>query len=93
MSHAPHTYFSFFHWSVKSLICDIIVTIPIVNAKASYWLIAESKMKVMMTMMAEVMIIMMMMIMPDNEGDDCYDSVEDHKNDSAYCHDRQGNRK
>ena len=54
---------------------------------------AESMMKVMMTMMTDLMIIMMMMIMPEYEGDDCYDSVEDHKNDHGYCHDRQGNRK
>ena len=93
MSHVPHTYFSFSHWSVKSLICGIIVAIPIVNAEAPYWLIAESMMKVMMTMMTDLMIIMMMMIMPEYEGDDCYDSIEDHKNDHAYCLDRQGNRK
>ena len=92
VTRATHLFFLF--PPVKSLICDIIVAIPIVNAKASYWLMAESKMKVMMTMMAEVMIIMMMMLMPEYEGDDCYNSVEDHKNDSAYnCHDRQGNRK
>ena len=91
VTRATHLFFLF--PPVKSLICGIIVAIPIVNAEAPYWLMAESKMKVMMTMMAEVMIIMMMMIMPDNEGDDCDDSVEDHKNDHAYCHDRQGNRK
>ena len=33
------------------------------------------------------------MIVTDNEGNDFYDSVEDHKNDQVYCHDRQGNRK
>ena len=54
---------------------------------------AESMMKVMMTMMTDLMIIMMMMIMPEYEGDDCYDSVEDNKNDHGYRHDRQGNRK
>ena len=89
---AAHLFFLF--PPVKSLLCGIVVAIPIVNAKAPYWLMAESMMKVMMMMMmTEAMIIKMMMIMTDNEGNDFYDSVEDHKNDQVYCHDRQGNRK